>query len=529
MNGTVSDTSGALVARATVTVTNIRTNISVKTETDDAGFYVIPSLRPGEYSVTAESAGFSKIVRTGVTLQVAQVARIDVTLQPGALSETVEVVGATSLLDTRHLLARPGDRPEEDRRAAAERPRLQPARPALARRAARHAAAGQRQLQGGAQRQRQPHLQQRLPARRRGQHLLLELVSRRERPARAAVDRSAAGIQDSDERLFGRVRAQLRRGRQRHDQVRHQRDPGKRLRVPAQRQCWMRTTSSRTRSARRNRSGSATSSARRSAARSSRTARSGSATTRGCAITRASRASAWCRRPRKRRACSAPWSSIRSRPGARPSARTRRASGSSRASAGTRSAPPSSRSSRIRTSNSGGQPIYASTPVTDTRQDQFDVRIDHQFTTNLTIFGRYSFVDTLTFRPAPLPGLAEGSFNDAFGANDNRSQGLALGVTWTISPTFVGDIRFGASRGDYYTNPPNFGVDGAAEVGLKNVPNDPAIVGGVPKVNIQGFDAVGRHTSTPQFQTPRTWNPRATFSLNRGAHFIKFGGEFLEV
>ena len=100
MTGTVSDTSGALVARATVTVTNIRTNISVKTETDDAGFYVIPSLRPGEYSVSAESAGFSKIVRTGVTLQVAQVARIDVTLKPGALSETVEVVGATSLLDT---------------------------------------------------------------------------------------------------------------------------------------------------------------------------------------------------------------------------------------------------------------------------------------------------------------------------------------------------------------------------------------------------------------------------------------------
>ena len=61
------------------------------------------------------------------------------------------------------------------------------------------------------------------------------------------------------------------------------------------------------------------------------------------------------------------------------------------------------------------------------------------------------------------------------------------------------------------------------------MPSDPAIVGGVPKVNIQGFDAVGRHTSTPQFQTPRSWNPRATFSLSRGAHFIKFGGEFLHV
>ena len=147
----------------------------------------------------------------------------------------------------------------------------------------------------------------------------------------------------------------------------------------------------------------------------------------------------------------------------------------------------------------------------------------------MTLFGRYSFVDTLTFRPAPLEGLAEGSFNDAFGANDMRSQGLALGLTWTVSPTLVGDIRFGYSRGDYYTTPPNFGVDGPAAIGLKNVPSDPAIMGGVPKVNMQGFDAVGRHTSTPQFQTPRSWNPRATFSLSRGAHFLKFGGEFLHV
>ena len=179
--------------------------------------------------------------------------------------------------------------------------------------------------------------------------------------------------------------------------------------------------------------------------------------------------------------------------------------------------------------NVAGSTIYASTPVTDTRTDQFDVRIDHQVSPTMTLFGRYSFVDTLTFRPAPLEGLAEGSFNDAFGANDMRSQGLALGLTWTVSPTLVGDIRFGYSRGDYYTTPPNYGVDGPAAIGLKNVPSDPAIMGGVPKVNMQGFDAVGRHTSTPQFQTPRSWNPRATFSLSRGAHFLKFGGEFLHV
>ena len=177
----------------------------------------------------------------------------------------------------------------------------------------------------------------------------------------------------------------------------------------------------------------------------------------------------------------------------------------------------------------GGQPVFASTPVTDTRKDQFDVRIDHQVASNLSLFGRYSFVDSLTFRPAPLPDLAEGSFNDAFGANDNRSQGMALGATWTISPSFVGELRLGASRGDYYTSPPNAGKDGPAVIGLKGVPDDPTLVGGLPKMNLQGFDAVGRHTSTPQFQTPRLINPRAMFTLVRGAHMVKFGGEYLDV
>ena len=103
ITGSVKDQSGAIVPKATVTVTNTQTNISVKTEADDTGFYIVPSLRPGEYSVTVESAGFSKVVRSGVTLQVAQVARIDLTLQPGQLTESVEVVAATPLLDKRQV------------------------------------------------------------------------------------------------------------------------------------------------------------------------------------------------------------------------------------------------------------------------------------------------------------------------------------------------------------------------------------------------------------------------------------------
>src|SRR6185503_5761663 len=77
--GIVRDQSGAVVPRAAVTITNVQTAISVRTETDAEGAYVVPSLRPGEYTVSAESKGFPRIVRSGVVLQVAQVARVDVT------------------------------------------------------------------------------------------------------------------------------------------------------------------------------------------------------------------------------------------------------------------------------------------------------------------------------------------------------------------------------------------------------------------------------------------------------------------
>src|SRR5262245_30045415 len=177
--------------------------------------------------------------------------------------------------------------------------------------------------------------------------------------------------------------------------------------------------------------------------------------------------------------------------------------------------------------NVPGTSIYASTPITRSRVDQFDVRMDHIISNSVQLFGRYSFVDSNVFRPAPLPGLAEGSFNDAFGANLNQSQGIAIGLTWRASSRVVGDFRLGWTRGNYFTNPPNFGVDAPAQVGLKNVPSDPGITGGLPKINLQGFDAIGRHTSTPQFQTPRVWDPRATLTIQKSNHFLKFGGEFL--
>src|SRR5881398_670511 len=93
ITGVVSDSSGAVVAGATITVSNPQTNFTRSATTNNAGNYNFPALLPGLYNVRAESAGFGTEIRSGVELQVQQVARIDFQLRVGALAEAVEVSG----------------------------------------------------------------------------------------------------------------------------------------------------------------------------------------------------------------------------------------------------------------------------------------------------------------------------------------------------------------------------------------------------------------------------------------------------
>jgi Carboxypeptidase regulatory-like domain/TonB dependent receptor len=98
--GTVSDQSGAVVSGAKVTITNRGTNASRKLTTNGLGEYFAPALDPGDYNVTAEAPGFKKAERTSVVLEVSRDASINFKLQPGAVSETVEVTGERELLET---------------------------------------------------------------------------------------------------------------------------------------------------------------------------------------------------------------------------------------------------------------------------------------------------------------------------------------------------------------------------------------------------------------------------------------------
>jgi carboxypeptidase family protein len=523
ITGEIRDGNGGAVPKAAITLTNIGTNISVRSETNEQGSYTVPNLRPGEYALTVEKQGFSRTIRSGLTLQVNQVARVDITLKIAGVTETVEISGGATLLETET--------------------------------SSRGAVIDQKKI-----------VDLPLNGRDYNQLALLSPGVLSPTPRMSSIGFKGA-INVNGNRLFMNVF--LLDGVDNISYSNSFRGDNVQVVQPSIEALQEFKIQTNTYSAEFGRSAGAVVNA---------TIKSGTNNFRGAiyeflrndaldANNFFANATNQGKPARKRNQFGAAiggpiitnktfffgdYEGLRDREGVvrlstvptqlqkqgifntavfdpfapgRPEF-AKDAQG--------RWVIPSSRFDPagknivdmiLPDPNFSGAANFVSTPVTSTRQDQFDVRIDHNFNSKFNLFGRYSFVDSNLFRPGPLPGLADGSFNDAFGTGDSRSQGIAAGLNWTINTQMTADIRFGHTRGDYFVFPPNFGVNVADQVGLKNVPNDPDIAGGLPKFSLQGFSAFGRHTSTPQFQTPRTWDFKGSLSYLFGRHFMKYGGE----
>jgi hypothetical protein len=102
IQGTIKDQSGAVIPGAKVTLTNEGTNLSVTLTAGGDGTYIFEPVKIGIYSVTAEAPGFAKVVQAHVTLEIQQQRVVDLTLKPGAVTQTIEVTGAPPPLQTQN-------------------------------------------------------------------------------------------------------------------------------------------------------------------------------------------------------------------------------------------------------------------------------------------------------------------------------------------------------------------------------------------------------------------------------------------
>src|SRR5690348_12859394 len=91
LTGIVTDDNSALIAGAQITLTNVNTSMTHRAVTNADGYYSIPFVLPGNYQLNVVASGFKPVTRNNLSINVAQVARIDFTLEPGIITESVNI------------------------------------------------------------------------------------------------------------------------------------------------------------------------------------------------------------------------------------------------------------------------------------------------------------------------------------------------------------------------------------------------------------------------------------------------------
>src|SRR6266851_513480 len=100
ITGSVTDPTGALIPNVALSITNENTNLALSTVSSSNGTFAFLNLPVGSYTLKAEAAGFRSQQMKGVEVQVNQQSKVDLSLQVGELSQTVEVETAVPLIQT---------------------------------------------------------------------------------------------------------------------------------------------------------------------------------------------------------------------------------------------------------------------------------------------------------------------------------------------------------------------------------------------------------------------------------------------
>ena len=167
---------------------------------------------------------------------------------------------------------------------------------------------------------------------------------------------------------------------------------------------------------------------------------------------------------------------------------------------------------------------FDSLPEATNRNNKYDVKIDHQFSSRFTAFGRVSHRKANNFEPSPIPGETGSPSNNQLHVLNDQ---VAAGVTYSLTTTSLLDVRFGWSRTKAGKEPPGVGGPTMLELyGITGLPTDPRFAGGLTEQNVTGLTSWGRQNSNPQFQDPSVFNPRINYTWIMGRQSLKTGYEY---
>jgi len=176
---------------------------------------------------------------------------------------------------------------------------------------------------------------------------------------------------------------------------------------------------------------------------------------------------------------------------------------------------------------SGTANNYVRLVTSETVTDKAGGKVDMVFNPRWTGFGRFGWRDALILDEPGIPGASGGDGN---GSTYARNLQLALGTTYAPDSSSLLEFRFGWSRTEGGKNPPALGSTSAFEAyGITGLPTDERVAGGLPSQLISGYTTLGRQATNPQWQWPTVFNPKLNYTRTWGRHSGKAGYEFQHI
>ena len=176
------------------------------------------------------------------------------------------------------------------------------------------------------------------------------------------------------------------------------------------------------------------------------------------------------------------------------------------------------------TRQANGQVInnYLANPVKERQDNQFDVKVDHNLSTNNRFFTRYSFEKTHRLQPASLP---HGDAGFTFGAGDGniKAQSLAFNDTHTMKSNLLNEFRFGWSSIKFLNTSIDYGTNPAAAVGIPGI-NINEVTSAMTQMTFQNIRNLGANGNQPLITNQNDFQVFDNVTWIKGKHTVKSGG-----
>lgn len=159
--------------------------------------------------------------------------------------------------------------------------------------------------------------------------------------------------------------------------------------------------------------------------------------------------------------------------------------------------------------------------------DKYDAKLDYKFSDKISTLLRFSQRKGVQYYEPDISGPSGGGGNGFIHATQQQA---AAGLNWTVSPTSFLDARFGFNHILAGKAPPYLGGASLLDsYGIGGLPTSKNLTGGLNTQSVGGFNAFGRQATNPQYQNPTSFNPKLNYSRVMGRHTMKAGYEFLAV